>query len=701
VNEIHIGSGSARSGYQAAIRIRINNMEPFTAFQCKIPLPSVMKYIPGSAVLVGRNVDHTVSADIVSGNALQLLCFSPSNGIFQDSDGDIVELKFFVEGQGGNYGLPVTESIITDSTGTNILSAAYAGDLRIAAPYIQLTSSSEEIDPVSIYDTARTQITIYNTGDDTLLVTSATFVDPRYAVESPLPFVVLPGSDNDMMIRFHSGTRGTFPSQLTLIHNDVPRNPTKINFTTTAFIPNKLKIVSNCGSPDDTITIGVKLENAEPITALQFDMRLPSGAVFLPGSISATDRSQDHTISSSMLGDGAIRVLIFSLEQKTFSGSIGDVVRFRMKLPGAEGSSQIVLENVVVSNTANQNVVSQTGNAQIDNFIAAAQWKAVPTVGPASVSSFDSTNLVFIGDVTVSDDVLVSYFDREPRSGQLPPGVIGASNYFWKIVSQGVKFSNGKVKVPLSKIRGVVDSVTLVWLQRESSDDPWTNIGGTLSNGNLENVDPISSFSEFAIGTTSPVNPLPVEISSFYATQASGRITLCWTTATETNIHGFDVEKRGPIPFNPVSEEATWKTIGFVEGSGTTHSPHTYLYIDNNAQGTVCYRLKQIDRDGSSTYSYEIEVNVVTALPIFELSQNYPNPFNPSTTITFGIPTAATVSIKIYDIVGREVAHVLNGHRSAGYHSIVVNASRLTSGIYFYRITAGEYSSIKKMMLLR
>ena len=85
----------------------------------------------------------------------------------------------------------------------------------------------------------------------------------------------------------------------------------------------------------------------------------------------------------------------------------------------------------------------------------------------------------------------------------------------------------------------------------------------------------------------------------------------------------------------------------------------------------------------------------------FILSQNYPNPFNPSTTINYEIPKSSLVTLKVYDVLGREVATLVNEEKQAGRYNVTFNASKYSSGVYFYRITAGDFSQIKKMVLLK
>jgi hypothetical protein len=145
-----------------------------------------------------------------------------------------------------------------------------------------------------------------------------------------------------------------------------------------------------------------------------------------------------------------------------------------------------------------------------------------------------------------------------------------------------------------------------------------------------------------------------------------------------------------------------WSKIGFVEGSGTSNSPKSYSFTDANlTSGTYIYRIKQIDHDGMYKYSTETEVSV--AVPhVFTLGQNYPNPFNPTTTIEFTLAEDSKVSLKVFDMLGREVATLVNGNLKAGtIHQVPFNATTLSSGLYFYRLETEGGSLMKKLMLLK
>jgi len=186
---------------------------------------------------------------------------------------------------------------------------------------------------------------------------------------------------------------------------------------------------------------------------------------------------------------------------------------------------------------------------------------------------------------------------------------------------------------------------------------------------------------------------VPVELMSFTANVIDNTVKLDWKTATEINNHGFEIER--------CTEEEKWNNIGFVAGQGNSISPNSYSFADRNAvgEGKFIYRLKQLDFDGSFEYSDVVEVEVMPTN--FELSQNYPNPFNPVTKITYQIPKESKVVIKVYDILGAEVASLVDETKEAGYYEIELNGINLPSGTYIYRMTAGDFVEAKKMVLMK
>lgn len=188
---------------------------------------------------------------------------------------------------------------------------------------------------------------------------------------------------------------------------------------------------------------------------------------------------------------------------------------------------------------------------------------------------------------------------------------------------------------------------------------------------------------------------VPVELSSFTATSLENSVELQWITSSETNNSGFEIQRK------VLGENSEWTKIGFVKGSGTSTETNAYSFVDKNPfKGINLYRLKQIDYDGSYKIFNSVAVNF--SVPVkFALEQNYPNPFNPTTSIQYSIGSRQFVSIKVFNVLGNEVATLVNENKEAGSYKVEFNASDLPSGIYYYKLSAGNYSDVKKMMLIK
>jgi hypothetical protein len=190
---------------------------------------------------------------------------------------------------------------------------------------------------------------------------------------------------------------------------------------------------------------------------------------------------------------------------------------------------------------------------------------------------------------------------------------------------------------------------------------------------------------------------VPVELVSFNAAVENNAITLNWITATETNNHGYDVERK--------LKNEEWEKVGYIKGNGTVTTSSSYSYKDefrdNPYEGTVLYRLKQINTDGSFEYTKTINVDVNFIPSDFVLYQNYPNPFNPSTNIAFAVPFEAQVKLSVYNQLGEEVSVIANKVFSPGIYNFTWDGSAFSSGIYFYSLEAQNGNSVANTSLVK
>ncbi len=238
----------------------------------------------------------------------------------------------------------------------------------------------------------------------------------------------------------------------------------------------------------------------------------------------------------------------------------------------------------------------------------------------------------------------------------------------------------------------------------------WISQGGSISS--VPSLITSSLFSEaltpssklfVAIGSETTDNPLPVELLSFTGTSTAQGVKLAWETASESESNGFTVlrRKQGESEWTEVASyqsDAGLRAQNSLNGASYSYTDNALLEVDKVYE----YQLRETGFDGQvttlQTLTLTIRFNVARA---FELAQNYPNPFNPTTTIRYQIPTAETVSLKVYDVLGKEVATLVNGRQEAGSYTVPFNAARLASGVYFYRLQAGGFVETKKMLLVK
>lgn len=218
---------------------------------------------------------------------------------------------------------------------------------------------------------------------------------------------------------------------------------------------------------------------------------------------------------------------------------------------------------------------------------------------------------------------------------------------------------------------------------------PNTAVSAAIANAIHYASDHIPLIAKFCINNSL----VPVELASFTASVSANNVNLKWTTESELNNSGFDIERKSG---------SDWLKITFVNGIGTSNISNTYVFTDKALQsGNYQYRLKQIDFNGNYEYfNLNSEVNI--GVPDkFALAQNYPNPFNPATSISFNLPQESFVSLKVFDLSGKEVMNLVQEKKTAGYYSVNINAAALPSGAYLYRLSAGEFNSVRKMILLK
>ncbi len=487
-----------------------------------------------------------------------------------------------------------------------------------------------------------------------------------------------------LVIGKSGGTGTTIQMSGTDITSSAPLGGNSISFT------NSTDVLDLNGK---NLTIGTALQ-ASTITG--------------PGTIKGNSSS-----SITILGTGAYGSLAFTSGSQLLSGltinrtssgsvSLGTNLTISGTLALTSGTMTLGANNLTLGSSA-----SVTG-ASTSNFIvtdaAGVVTRAVPAtntdvlfpVGPSS-SSYNPAIINNNGGTADNYSVKVANSTANTltpanqivnKQWTINESVDGGSNAVitlqWNTGDQVGSFTQSGCVI--GKYTGTGTIWTEYATTAVSSTNPFTSKTSAITGtGVFQN-------SVYSLGNK---GALPVELTSFNAKVTGKTTQLSWTTATELNNYGFEIQR------SKKSSES-FEKVGFVNGAGNSNSPKSYSFSDKNlANGNYIYRLKQIDLGGEYKYSNEVEVIVNSTPKQYTLEQNYPNPFNPSTRINFSIMNPGLVTVNIYNAIGQVVKTISKTYSEAGSYSVDFNGTTMPSGIYFYKLQSGSFSQIRKMMLVK
>ncbi|MFH1525179.1 MAG: lamin tail domain-containing protein, partial [Bacteroidota bacterium] len=341
------------------------------------------------------------------------------------------------------------------------------------------------------------------------------------------------------------------------------------------------------------------------------------------------------------------------------------------------------------------------GDGSVD--IGDDEFVELVNIGEASldISNWTISDAIGVKHTFPSSTIIPANESIVVFGGGTPTNIPGTS----QVASSGsLNLNNTEDDVILKNTSG--DVVQIYTYGTEGGDNQSIARSPNLTGSFVKHLTIATNSVLFSPGKNNENNsPLPVTLTSFTAEMEDGKVLLNWETATELNNYGFSVER------NSVSLNNDWTEIGFVPGSGNSNSPKQYSLADENPPSAeLKYRLKQIDFNGKFEY-YDLIAEVDATIPTsvdegslptdYALFQNYPNPFNPRTVIKFQVPSSKFVKLQVYDMLGREIQTLVDEYKPQGVYEVSFDASSLTSGLYFYKLTAGNFVQTKKLVLLK
>jgi hypothetical protein len=395
-------SGNARD--TVTVNILIDNASPFVAFEVHMKLHSQTVYVHSSALLSSRAVDHTLSAGMVAGDSLRILGYSTAGTAFTGGSGSVVSFRLALKTVPGSYALVPTVAIIGDALAHNILTAKQNGQVTLLAPDVDLSVNSLAYERTVVGNVRDLSFNVSNPGNSVLTIASFT-VTPNTA------YSVVPGWNADIpascsqgvTVRFAPPAKGAFPGTVKILTNDPDEPQTTVTLSGTGYKINELHVDNLSVRSDVDTALTLRINNQEPVKGFQFDLSLPSSMSFLTGSEKLTSRSNGHTVSAGMIPGRVLRVIAYSNNNASFSGSDGHIVSLRFHVEGTGGSYALPLGNALISDSTAQNVLSDSYNGNL--AIAAADIQSATSIPYGAASIFDTAD-VSLSIQNVGDDTL-------------------------------------------------------------------------------------------------------------------------------------------------------------------------------------------------------------------------------------------------------------------------------------------------------
>jgi hypothetical protein len=470
------------------------------------------------------------------------------------------------------------------------------------------------------------------------------------------------------------------------------------------------------GAGVDNMQSFTLINNYSILLILQWDSPFASNCSGCPGSSNDLDIYVLNSAGTQVLASGASdNINGDASEGFIFTNTTGSTATFNIMIAKFTGADPKFIKYINFGDSqgslqfaTNSSTLYGHANAAGAEAVGAAAYFSTPAYGvnPPLLESFSSAGPTAIRftktgvptsdaradkpEITAPDGTNTTFFGSDiPQDSDTYPNFFGTSAAAPHAAAVAALMLNAKSTATPAQI--------------------YSNLEATAINIGTPGFDNNSGFgliqADLAINSL-----LPVELVSFIASVDHLNSILRWSTATETNNYGFEIERRkiGDMDLASTNNGSTattlqWSKASFVSGSGTSNFPKYYSFTDNNLRpGRYAYRIKQIDQDGTFKYSESVEVEVGLVPKMLTLSQNYPNPFNPMTTIEFTLAEDSKVSLKVFDMLGREVATLMIGELKAGVlHQQTFDVSKLSSGMYIYRLQTGNKSLAKKLMVLK
>ena len=360
VNEIYVGSNSGNLGSNILIPVSINNMDSFTGFQLDITIPTGVEYVQNSVALLGRENDHSISANVINSNTLRVICFSENNLNFNSTTGDVFSFSLLPVSNSGYHPLDISNSIISNLDLGDVISDVYSGYITINAPLLNINSTLD-FGRVPLSISTDKNISIANIGDSNLIINQIVYESSLLSGSLEAPLTLANGQNTEMVVTFTPESLGQFSSSILINHNSA-ENQNTIQVTADVFSPNYLYIEDKSVNRDNDYIINLGISNNDEIRAIQFDINIPDGFVFDYQNVQGLNSLNDFTISNSDLGNGNYRFVIYNIGSAIIPSGSNLLLDLPIYVDSSipVGDYNFEISNITLSDASNSDVSSES-----------------------------------------------------------------------------------------------------------------------------------------------------------------------------------------------------------------------------------------------------------------------------------------------------------------------------------------------------
>ncbi|PWA09536.1 Ig-like domain-containing protein [Flavobacterium laiguense] len=654
VNEIHIGNGGGTINTEIEIPVYVNNMEAFNGFQFDVLLPADISYVNNSILQSLRFNGHAISVSVVNGNTLRFIAYSSSNKNFNGSSGELFRFKLKPAVSSGTYNLNISSPILSNATLGNIESDSYNGFIQINSPNLSIDNTTISYGNVPITESRISNVTLYNTGSSLLIIDSIVTSSGQIMIDASLPIEILPGASKMAKLIYKPTNIGSFSETVSFRYNG-PDLQKIVNVQSTVFSPNFVMVKDQTGIKNQLNNFSILLKNTDAVRAIQFDVELPSGFNLQSSNLTTTARSAGFNVSASLLSTNKYRILLYSFSNASLSAGTESIINFPVSLNSNlnSGNYSFVYSNVILSNTANQNISSialEDGKITFNDAPIAVADQITVDEGGAATTLVGGAATVLSNDTDAENNTLTAVLVSDVSNGTLTLNSNGTFSYV----------HNGSETV---------------------SDGFTYKANDGTSNGNVVTV----------MISVTPVNDAPIAVADQITVAEGGTATTLAGGATSVLTNDTDAEN------NTLTAVLV---SGVSNGTLTLNSNGTFSYAHNGSEtnsNSFTYKVND-GTSNSNIVTVMLTVTLVNDAPIAVADQITVTEGGTATTLVGGAASVLTndTDAESNTLTAVLVSDVSNGTLTLninGTFSYVHNGSETTSDSFTYKANDGNADS--------